>query len=115
MPNSTLNAAISEDGTSELTYVGRSATGIVSGVVETILPQISFPDPVLRTKIGNRLLQLLLPEDYALVAPHLTRVPLKLNSRFAEAGAPIEELCFPEAGVIGLPMCSLMASAWPLR
>ncbi len=41
------------------------------------------------------------PDDFALLAPHLERVPLELNATLATAGERIEQLCFPEAGVIG--------------
>jgi CRP-like cAMP-binding protein len=51
--------------------------------------------------VGNRLLRLLSADDFALLAPHLTRVSLELNATIAHAGDPIEEVCFPEAGVIG--------------
>ncbi|SFR75744.1 cAMP-binding domain of CRP or a regulatory subunit of cAMP-dependent protein kinases [Sphingomonas jatrophae] len=51
--------------------------------------------------IGNLLLASLNPDDFALLAPHLQRVQLELNSVIAQAGAPIDTLFFPEAGVIG--------------
>jgi len=56
---------------------------------------------VSQAEAGNTLLRLLSPEDFALLGPHLERVPLKRNSILAHAGEPIERLCFPEAGVIG--------------
>lgn len=52
-------------------------------------------------QIGNELLRRLAAEDYELISPYLERVPLKLNAVLADAGDPISELCFPEAGVIG--------------
>jgi len=58
-------------------------------------------EPPVQEDVGNRLLQLMTHEDYRLLAPSLRRVPLALNATLAEAGDPIEELCFPEAGVIG--------------
>ena len=54
-----------------------------------------------QSEVGNRLLRLLVPEDFAVLAPHLRRVPLQLNSTLANAGDLIQELCFPEGGVIG--------------
>ena len=51
--------------------------------------------------VGNILLQILSPEDFAQLQPHLTRVPLDLNSILASAGEPIRKICFPERGVLG--------------
>jgi len=57
--------------------------------------------PILQADVGNMLLRILAPEDFALVAPFLQRVALQRNSILAHAGDPIGQLCFPEAGVIG--------------
>lgn len=51
--------------------------------------------------IGNGLLRRLARDDFELLSPHLTRVPLELNGILAHAGEPIVSLCFPEASVIG--------------
>lgn len=51
--------------------------------------------------VGNSLLRTLTPEDFDRVAPHLERVPLELGSILATSGEPIDQACFPEAGVIG--------------
>lgn len=52
-------------------------------------------------EVGNELLRRLEPADYDALSAYLTRVPLQLGAILAHAGDPIEELCFPEAGVIG--------------
>ena len=57
--------------------------------------------PFSQAEIGNLLLRLLEPHDFALLAPLLRRVALKKDTILAEAGEPIDRLCFPEGGVIG--------------
>jgi CRP-like cAMP-binding protein len=52
--------------------------------------------------VGNGLLQILAPKDFALLAPALRRVPLEPNSILARAGEQIAKICFPEAAVVGL-------------
>ncbi|MBB3941498.1 CRP-like cAMP-binding protein [Novosphingobium fluoreni] len=52
--------------------------------------------------VGNGLLRVLRPEDFAALSPFLQRVPLELGSTLARAGERIDEICFPEAAVIGL-------------
>ena len=54
-----------------------------------------------QASVGNILLRILSPEDFAQLEPHLTRVPLELNSILASAGEPIRKICFPEGGVLG--------------
>lgn len=54
-----------------------------------------------QNEIGNGLLQRFSREDFELLSPHLTRVPLELNGILGRAGEPIVDLCFPEASVIG--------------
>lgn len=74
----------------------------IVAIAPTIDPGSRVEPPRLsQSGVGNRLLQLLAPEDFGLVAPHLNRVPLLLNSTLANEGDKISELCFPEAGVIG--------------
>lgn len=75
--------------------------GIISAAVEALSTGSLAAAAPAQAEVGNRLLQLLAPEDYELLAPHLRRIPLDLNAKLASAGTPIEELCFPEAGVIG--------------
>lgn len=51
--------------------------------------------------VHNKLLQLISPEDFSAIAPYLKRVKLDVNAILARAGDRIDELCFPESGVIG--------------
>ncbi len=60
-------------------------------------PQAGMDQP----DVGNRLLQLLDPDDYALLRPHLERVPLEVGAELARAGDPIETVCFLECAVAG--------------
>lgn len=50
---------------------------------------------------GNLLLRGMAPADFALLRPHLERVPLPLGASLATAGEPIETVCFTEGGVAG--------------
>lgn len=75
-----------------------SFTAEVAGIASKFASSTEAP---LQKDVGNRLLQLLAPEDYCLLAPYLRRMPLELGAVLARAGDPIEDLCFPEAGVIG--------------
>ncbi len=70
----------------------------MAGIASGLVPSAEAP---LQKKVGNRLLQLLAPEDFRLLAPGLQQVPLEPGAVLARAGDPIEDLCFPEAGVIG--------------
>ena len=47
------------------------------------------------------MLQLLGPDDFALLQPHLERVPLAAGENLARVGEPIETVCFLEHGVAG--------------
>ena len=49
---------------------------------------------------GNLLLRALEPADFALLRPHLERVPLIPEEIIAVADQPIQEICFPEDGVV---------------
>lgn len=51
--------------------------------------------------IGNRLLRGLDPADFALLRPHMERVPLAIDSTLATFGAPIETVCFQEGAIAG--------------
>jgi len=57
--------------------------------------------PIDQADTANALLQILDPEDFAALAPHLTRIPLEPDTVLARAGQPIQDVCFPEASVIG--------------
>jgi len=52
--------------------------------------------------VGNHLLRILQPAEFAALAPCLTRVSLTPDSTLARAGDQISDVCFPEAAVIGL-------------
>jgi CRP-like cAMP-binding protein len=52
-------------------------------------------------RTANELLRRLAPADFALLQPHLTRVPLTVGSILASAGAGIDTVCFPEGGIVG--------------
>ncbi len=54
-----------------------------------------------QSSVGNRLLQLLDPRDFALLRPHLERVPLGVGTELARAGEPIGTVCFLECAVAG--------------
>jgi len=51
--------------------------------------------------VGNLLLRRLSAGDFEVLAPHLRRVPLKVDTDLATAGHPITSLCFPEGAVAG--------------
>src|SRR5690349_23746949 len=50
----------------------------------------------------NRLLRRLWPADYALMLPHLRRVPLGAGEDISEAGARSRHVFFPETAVLSL-------------
>src|SRR5438128_9241863 len=50
----------------------------------------------------NLLIALLSEADYVSFEPHLRRVPLKAGDEIAQAGDPIERLCFPEDAVVSV-------------
>jgi len=50
---------------------------------------------------GNTLLRVLSADNFALLAPHLKRVPLETEAILAHSGDRIDVVCFPEAGVVG--------------
>jgi CRP-like cAMP-binding protein len=56
------------------------------------------PDPNTR----NRLLTALAPADLALLAPHLKEAPFKLGTLLQEPGDPVEQVYFPNSGMISL-------------
>lgn len=75
-------------------------TNVVENAITSLIGAVTI-DRVDQASVGNELLRLLAPDDFALIEPHLTRVPLKLDTTLAKVGDRIDELCFPEAGVIG--------------
>jgi len=50
----------------------------------------------------NLLLRSLSTHDFALLAPHLTRVPFSIGDTLSHAGDVIDSLCFPEEGIAGV-------------
>jgi CRP-like cAMP-binding protein len=56
------------------------------------------------TRVGNRLLAALPPADFALLAPHLRKVPLQHDAVLVRSGDRIEHLYFPCSGAIALIM-----------
>lgn len=53
-----------------------------------------------QTDCGNLLLRCLTEKDFALLAPHLTRIRLKSGQVITEVGEPFETTCFPDSGGI---------------
>lgn len=56
------------------------------------------------TRVGNRLLAALPSADFALLAPHLRKVPLQHDAVLVRSGDRIDHLCFPCSGAIALIM-----------
>ena len=56
------------------------------------------------TRIGNRLLAALPPADFALLAPHLRKVPLAHDEVLVRSGDKVEHLWFPCSGAVALIM-----------
>lgn len=52
--------------------------------------------------VRNRLLRALSPDDFALLQPHLRPITTQLREEMVAANAPIEELHFPEAGIVSV-------------
>lgn len=52
--------------------------------------------------VQNRLLAALPPEDYGLVAPHLSQVDLERGRLLYEPGDPVDMIYFPHDGVLSL-------------
>jgi CRP-like cAMP-binding protein len=52
-----------------------------------------------QSSLRNRLLRALIPEDFALVGPHLEPVALPKGKILIEPNRPIEHVYFPESGV----------------
>ncbi|MBW7962934.1 Crp/Fnr family transcriptional regulator [Bradyrhizobium sp. BR 10261] len=56
------------------------------------------------TRVGNRLLAALPPADFALLAPHLRKVPLQHDAVLLRSGDRIDHIYFPCSGAIALIM-----------
>ncbi|WP_165374788.1 Crp/Fnr family transcriptional regulator [Sphingomonas montana] len=59
------------------------------------------PVPITQAGTRNALLRSLSPADFALLQPHLERVPLVVNATLAQVGQPIETVCFLEGAIAG--------------
>lgn len=62
----------------------------------------TFASQPAQADIGNLLLRSLPADDYALIAPHLERLPFAVGEDIALAGDPVRFICFPEAGIAAL-------------
>lgn len=51
---------------------------------------------------GNFLLRRMAPDDYALIEQHLRRIALPVRRQLHEAGRTIDEIYFPEDGVVSI-------------
>src|SRR5215203_6994048 len=52
--------------------------------------------------VRNRLLSGISPEDFDLLQPHLEPGPLDLRQWLIEAGEPIQQVYFPEQGIVSI-------------
>lgn len=57
---------------------------------------------ILQATSGNVLLSKMAPDDYLLIAPYLRRIELPVRFQLHEAGRPIDEMYFPEDGVVSI-------------
>ncbi len=56
--------------------------------------------PIDQGTCRNLLIRSMRKEDFALLAPNLSRVSLKVDGVLATAGEPIDTICFPESGIV---------------
>lgn len=61
----------------------------------------SHIDSLDQASCANLLLRRLASDDFALLQPHLLRVPLTIGTRLGQAGQPIKAVCFMEGGIGG--------------
>lgn len=62
---------------------------------------------IAQASIGNILLRTMLPDDFALIAPQLTRIPLPVRLQLHEAGRTVERVYFPEGGTVSIVAVAL--------
>src|SRR5215207_26186 len=55
-----------------------------------------------QASVRNRLLSALNPDDFGLLQPHLEPMPLDLRQWLIEAGEPIQQVYFPEQGIVSI-------------
>ena len=60
---------------------------------------------------ANRLLAALMSDDFALLSPHLRDVPYEQGTLLQETGDPIEQVYFPQSGMISLLAVMLTGNA----
>ncbi|MGP7796929.1 Crp/Fnr family transcriptional regulator [Sphingomonas sp. CLY1604] len=65
-------------------------------------PQIIRGTGQRAAQTDNFLLQNLAPADFAMLRPHLERVPFRTGEALARAGEPIDSVCFPEGAIAGI-------------
>jgi hypothetical protein len=66
---------------------------------------------VLQAPTENILLQMMLPDDFKILAPHLTKIPLPVRLQLHEAGRSIEFVYFPEDGIVSIVAVALDGNA----
>ncbi len=66
-----------------------------------VAEQLGDGECLAQADIGNLLLRFMTPADYALLRPHLRRVPVCNGNVLGGHGAPIERVCFLEGGIAG--------------
>jgi CRP-like cAMP-binding protein len=57
---------------------------------------------ILQATTGNFLLSKMAPDDYALIERHLRRIELPVRLQLHKAGGTIEDMYFPEGGVVSI-------------
>lgn len=83
------------------------ASGDAAGLATMRLPGLrpgTIPVMEHATRVGNRLLAALPPADFALLAPHLRKVPLRHDAVLVRSGDKVDHLYFPCSGAIALIM-----------
>jgi CRP-like cAMP-binding protein len=91
---------------------------VLSGCTKSITAGLDLgrraKDPWMTTEYGptaNRLLAALMSDDFALLSPHLRDVPYEQGTLLQETGDPIEQVYFPQSGMISLLAVMLTGNA----
>lgn len=79
---------------------------MTENTVAGTFPREDDPERLDQDAIGNRLLRVLSRDDFARLAPHLTRTAFTVGDEVAAAGQRIEWVRFPEAGIAGILDCA---------
>jgi CRP-like cAMP-binding protein len=97
------------------TRLRRRQPRVVSAKSRASVEGRSFPVMEQSTKVGNRLLAGLPPADFVLLAPYLRKVSLERDAVLVRSEDPIEQIYFPESGIIafimGMPSGETVATA----